>query len=160
MHGLTALWLFQHGCEDIIRRYYLIDPWEPYGVPGGTGELDSGSPESATLGEWQQVYEIAQEHLEPWANKVKFMRMSSSRAAREFARESLDLVFIDGDHSYQATLTDIRMWVPKVREDGLIVGHDYYQHWPGIVRAVNESFPMGKMGFMPDTVWWIGKWQL
>jgi len=50
--------------------------------------------------------------------------MTSDRAAELVGDASLDLVFIDGDHSYEQTLRDIRNWLPKVRPGGILCGHD------------------------------------
>jgi len=64
----------------------------------------------------------------------------SPKIAEIFPNEFFDLVFIDGDHSYEATRADIKAWFPKVKFRGLLAGHDYF-HWePGVVKAVDESF--------------------
>lgn len=52
------------------------------------------------------------------------LRMDSMAAASTFADGSLDLVFLDGDHSYAATSQDIRAWLPKVAHGGILCGHD------------------------------------
>lgn len=51
--------------------------------------------------------------------------MMPSRTAASLMRDRwLDLVFIDGDHSYTSTLADIIGWLPKVRPGGILAGHD------------------------------------
>jgi predicted O-methyltransferase YrrM len=50
--------------------------------------------------------------------------MDSLAAAETFPDGSLDLVFIDADHSYQAVKADIAAWRPKVKPDGILCGHD------------------------------------
>lgn len=42
-----------------------------------------------------------------------------------FANATVDMVFIDGNHSWQAVCEDIRGWSPKIRDGGVISGHDY-----------------------------------
>ena len=65
---------------------------------------------------------------------------TSARAACTQPNDSLDFVFIDADHSYEAVKNDIFLWLPKVTR--LICGHDYHGKgsWKGVTRAVNEIF--------------------
>jgi hypothetical protein len=55
---------------------------------------------------------------------VRPMMMTSREAAEIFPDRCLDLVFIDGDHSYEAVREDIGLWSPKVRRGGILCGHD------------------------------------
>lgn len=55
---------------------------------------------------------------------VRPIMMTSRDAAEIFPDRFLDLVFIDGDHSYDAVREDILLWRPKVREGGILCGHD------------------------------------
>jgi hypothetical protein len=53
--------------------------------------------------------------------------------------DSLDFVYIDADHSYEAVASDIRLSCRKVKLNGHIMGHDYTTRlFPGVVRAVDE----------------------
>jgi predicted O-methyltransferase YrrM len=69
----------------------------------------------------------------------------SVEVSKQYADDSLDFVFIDGDHRYECVLADIRAWLPKVKAGGVIAGHDY-GWWPDVRRAVHEVFgePDGK----------------
>lgn len=75
-------------------------------------------------------------------NNLTVMRKTSREAARRFKDKSIEMVFIDADHSYESCREDIALWLPKAQL--LICGHDYTDdgqgHWPGVVRAVNERF--------------------
>jgi len=65
--------------------------------------------------------------------------LPSVKAARCFDDGELDFVFIDADHSYQATKSDITAWWPKLRPGGLLIGHDYNpDRFPGVCRAIDE----------------------
>ena len=64
------------------------------------------------------------------------MRMTSLEAAALIPDKSVDMVFIDGDHSYEAVRADIAAWLPKARK--LICGHDW--QWHTVQEAVTEAF--------------------
>jgi hypothetical protein len=55
---------------------------------------------------------------------VRPLVMSSREAAELIKNGFLDLVFIDGDHSYDETLLDIESWLPKIAPGGILCGHD------------------------------------
>jgi len=62
-----------------------------------------------------------------------------------------DFVFIDAGHSYKAVQSDIRVWLPKVRKGGWFGGHDYHEFYPGVMHAVDETFP--KRTLLDYSVW-------
>lgn len=72
------------------------------------------------------------------------IRETSAVAATQFKDNSLDLVYIDGDHSYENCSSDINDWYIKVKENGILCGHDYCwghtgRNIPfGVIQAVTE----------------------
>lgn len=71
---------------------------------------------------------------------MRVLRAMSHEVVGMFADASAALVFIDGDHGYQAVATDIRLYTPIVRQGGIIAGHDYTSEFPGVQKAVREAF--------------------
>lgn len=61
-------------------------------------------------------------------NNVKKLRSNSVLAADMFNDGSLDLVYIDAAHDFDSVCGDIRVWLPKIKPDGVICGHDYFEH--------------------------------
>jgi predicted O-methyltransferase YrrM len=64
----------------------------------------------------------------------------TSRLAAEFFEEKAfraDLVHIDAAHEEQDASDDIERWWPIVRPCGILMGDDYSEYWPGVVRAVD-----------------------
>ena len=55
---------------------------------------------------------------------VKSLVMPADDAAQIISDHQFDLVFIDADHSYQATKSDIAKWRNKVKPGGILCGHD------------------------------------
>jgi predicted O-methyltransferase YrrM len=53
------------------------------------------------------------------------IRLPSVKAAELFEDESIDFVYIDGDHAYEPVMADLKAWIPKVRKGGIVSGHDY-----------------------------------
>lgn len=51
-------------------------------------------------------------------------RMTSKEAAPLFDGNSLDLVYLDGDHELPGFLDDLNLWWPKVNPGGILAGHD------------------------------------
>lgn len=86
--------------------------------------------------------------LERWrrfargVQRLHFLRMDShSHAARQevlrlLEGESLDFLFIDGDHSWEGVRRDVADYTPLVRPGGLVAFHDIHPHpkgWGGEV---------------------------
>ena len=69
--------------------------------------------------------------------------MNSIQASSRYEDRSLDFVFIDGSHLYEAVKADIQAWLPKVKFGGFIGGHDYgnsNEPLNGVQRVVDEIF--------------------
>jgi predicted O-methyltransferase YrrM len=63
-------------------------------------------------------------NVQPGAHLVCELQRDSVEAADEIADASLDLVFIDADHSYAGVRRDIAAWRVKLRPGGILCGHD------------------------------------
>ena len=63
----------------------------------------------------------------------------------------LDVLFVDGDHKYEAVVADIKSWRPKMRTGALMCGHDFTNKC-GVEPAVRELLP--QFGQVPDTSLW------
>lgn len=75
-------------------------------------------------------------------SRVSVCRMTSDQWF-EKNDETLDWIYVDGDHSYEGCLRDLNNALSKVKKGGMILGDDYGwpgSKWnkPGVTQAVNE----------------------
>jgi methyltransferase family protein len=70
--------------------------------------------------------------------------MDQLEAVKTYETGSLDFVFLDSDHSYEGTRDAILAFLPKLKKDGTLAGHDYSLEYPGVIRAVDELLPNSK----------------
>lgn len=75
-------------------------------------------PAAATLGEFRRNLERA-----GLAGVVEPMVMTSGQAAREL-EGPVELLFIDGDHSFEGASLDAEIWLPRLVEGGTVMFHD------------------------------------
>lgn len=124
------------GCNP--RRLRMIDAWVHQDVEHL--KEDTNNPE--------QIIQDARHDrvLKEFAPEIAEGRVVVDRAFSHIAAEriedgSLDVVYIDADHSYGGVMRDLTCYASKIRPGGLIMGHDYTLHPRvefGVVRAVND----------------------
>lgn len=86
----------------------------------------------------------------PFSGLLDVVVADSRAAAEDVDDESLDCVFIDAYHAYEAVSADIRAWAPKVKPGGILCGHDW--GWPSVKVAVREAF--GRSVSAWETIWY------
>jgi predicted O-methyltransferase YrrM len=89
--------------------------------------------------------------------RVEFLLGPSVEMSARLADGSLDLVFIDADHSEAAVRQDIATWRRKLRRGGVLAGHDYGSHrHVGVKAAVDDIFRghHERIRVEADKVWW------
>lgn len=101
----------------------------------------------------------ARARLAPFGARAKIMKNFSVEAAKSIESDSLDFVFIDAIHTFDAVTEDLNAWYRTVRPGGLVAGHDF--SWPGVREAVEKFIaPIGNAAFYsPSTsdVWFFVK---
>jgi hypothetical protein len=113
-----------------LIQFDAVDTW---GGDAETGGSDASNPD------W--LYDEFRKNIAPVLSYVNPIRMASVDASKTYKNKSLDLVYIDANHTYDYVKQDILSWLPKIKEGGIIAGHDYATDWDGVVKAVNEIFP-------------------
>ena len=67
------------------------------------------------------MHECVKKYTEPYKDKIKFFTADSKKIEWDMC---LDLVFVDGDHSYSGVKNDINKFIPFVNDGGYMVFHD------------------------------------
>lgn len=76
-------------------------------------------------GDWEPFYSNLEEGgFDPRNRSDLVVMKGSSHILGKTWNRDVDLVFIDGDHSYLGALTDVKLWAPHVKVGGRIVFHD------------------------------------
>ncbi len=92
------------------------------------------------------------QNTEPYrSERVSVIEKESKDAIEDVP--SVDMVFIDGEHTFDEVTHDVKAWLPKARR--LICGHDYGDEMHlGVAQAVDSTFPAGvERG--PGTLWFV-----
>lgn len=133
-HWLNWLGLVGEGVEvgvyrgqfssDLLRtwecaRLTSVDPWREF---PNEDYIDSCN---ASQDKHDRNHAETSARLAPFRDRSRIMRTTSAEAAQEFSEGSLDFVYLDAQHHYEAVRDDIRLWHRKVKVGGVIGGHDY-----------------------------------
>jgi hypothetical protein len=102
------------------RRLYSIDPWRKF--------PDENYRDTANVSDEQQDFRYAEtaDRLRRFGDRSSILRMTSREAASRFRDKQLDFAYIDAQHHYEAVKEDIDLWYSKIREGGILAGHDYW----------------------------------
>lgn len=98
------------------------------------------------------------ERMKPFENRFQLIREDSEQAGQQFKAQSLDFVYLDADHSEQGVWKDLCTWAIKVREGGVIAGHDFgHPDFPGVQHAVERFFKRFGWAIHEEGhgVWWV-----
>ena len=109
--------------QDLSELLWLVDEHAPRSV------LEIGTYAGGTL---YCLCRLAQPDAtitsidNPWAGSAGDTQTNGPTRCRS----QLDLLFIDGDHTYEGVKSDFEMYSPLVREGGMIAFHDILDHNP------------------------------
>lgn len=136
-------------------RYHMVDIWESQDKEVYR-EKTEGIDYSSYFKECQEVaakYPIVMMH-----------KGYSVDVSKCFQDESLDCVYIDANHAYEAVLNDMDAWYPKVKPGGIFAGHDYgndigFPHFCQVKGAVDRWATEHRLIFTYSRCnsWWMVK---
>ncbi len=126
----------------LATRCYAVDTWE--------GDAHTGRYS-------ERYYQRLAEYNEfCYRDFSTLLRCTFDQALDSFSDQSIDLLHIDGYHTYQAVRHDFDTWLPKVAPGGIIMLHDIdmhrkdfgvYQLWDELVERFPHTWRMpGRAG--------------
>jgi len=123
-----------------IESITCIDAWE-----NGYDDDDAASY-TAPMSRVEKQFD---EHVAPYKNVTK-IKGKSGDVVGQFEDGTFDLIYIDGDHRYEGCKSDIINFLPKIKNGGVIAGHD--GHHPPIRKAIADTIGKVDQEFV-DTSW-------
>lgn len=104
------------GCPS-VTTYFMVDPWrhlEDWNKPANTDDVT-----------FARYYLWVLARTSKWSDRVRILRGRTVDVIDQIADASLDLVYIDGDHTLRGITVDLIRTYPKIREGGWIGGDDF-----------------------------------
>jgi Methyltransferase domain len=118
------------------HKLYLIDPWQHSSHEGAWW---AGKDEAEMMRVREEV--MARFASDIQRERVMVMPKRSHDAAIQLREESLDWAYIDGDHTYEAVLADLRAFWALILDGGCLAGDAYgIKGWwnDSVTQAVDE----------------------
>jgi hypothetical protein len=95
-------------------RCYGIDTWK--------GDINIGEYEYG-----EETYdELSKYNQNEYGEFSQLFRMTFNEALTNFKDGSIDLLHIDGSHTYEEAKNDFESWLPKMSQGGVMVFHDTF----------------------------------
>lgn len=104
-----------------VDKLIGVDKWEPYvDTIGGTLVRDQKQIEFIRNSAINFI------HWSGCSDRAEVLEMDTVRAAEEYEDLSMDFVFFDAHLSQEQLQDEMFAWYPKIKEGGLVLGHDYH----------------------------------
>lgn len=113
----------------------LWDRWFEVGSPITLHEDDIAKfIDMCLTSSQQEIFSYSLQQHPRYAQIKEIYAMSSQDYIASNHKSSFDLVFLDGDHSYES----VKQELDYFKDSKIIAGHDYGNHEPGVIKAVDE----------------------
>ena len=100
----------------------LVDIW-----CGESGSGDKDGYNHITVKDMERVYiELVDKYKS--LNEVKLIRETTTNFLQSQVDSAFDMIYVDADHSYEAVTNDLQLSFKKLKNGGVLAGHDYIQY--------------------------------
>ena len=148
VYGGASLLSIVENCQKTNTQIFGIDPWEKLNVSRRMNGNAQWIPVDDCDHEQLKSVRLNLENIiqnENYENNVTLIHDFSYKAYTQFQEETVDVLYIDGCHDYDAVITDLRLWFSKVKNGGVILGDDFL--WKGVSDAVKDFCKENKIQF-------------
>ncbi len=107
---------------------------------------------------WEEVWEEYDINTRQFKDIVKLHEDYSydEKVLSKFNDDEYDFVYVDGNHSFESTRQDFELYIPKIKSNGVLGGHDYQQGF-GVDDALEEICDPSNLILFRDSSWLIKK---
>jgi hypothetical protein len=102
-----------------LSKFYLIDPYKNFTIDEYNDAMNFYNMDNE--------FSICKNNLKEFESKITYIRKTSSEAVNDIKDNSVDVIYIDGNHSYSYVIQDLRNYWSKLRIGGLMLGDDLYE---------------------------------
>lgn len=102
---------------------------------------------------WDYIEKEFQKNIRYHKDIINLHKGFSWELVDKFEDNSIDFIYIDGQHTYDDVARDLNLYLPKLKQGGIVAGHDYHEVWPGVKKAVDEIAGIPELTY-EDTSWW------
>jgi len=127
--GKTSESILNHTTTKLL---HMVDPWIR-NYDKGQGLYSTRKNTDPDVDHQYVVGRFAKD----FPDRHKIVRKKSEEASEDVPND-LGFIFIDGNHTYDFVMKDLELWVPKVKSGGLVMGHDWWSKFLGVVEAVTD----------------------
>lgn len=136
--GKTALAMAWGASQGGGAHVYGVDPWE-------LAETAFEHPVDPVYRKWPTFNSPGARSWAEWhvqalgySSKISLVHGFSAEVGKQYGGPPVGLLFVDGDHRYDAVRADVAAWAPHLAEDAVIVFDDYESSHPDLIRAVDD----------------------
>ena len=107
---------------------------------------------------WEEVWEEYDINTRQFKDIIKLHEDYSydEKILNKFNDDEYDFICVDGDHSFESTRRDFELYIPKIKPNGVLGGHDYQQGF-GVDDALKEICDPSNLMLFRDSSWLIKK---
>lgn len=150
--GTSGLAILESRSDVALLTIDVQDASSPHGCLEAERDVIERAGLSFTRGvSWFQTHASSIDVARYWRQAGGFHIRTARKDGYNLAVDQVDMVFIDGNHSYEGCKADIEGWLPLIKIGGIIAVHDYRKEllapdpdgphpkaWDGVSQAVEE----------------------